>query len=192
MNLHEFIPTKDLWELLRESNKKTVMYGMGNGADKILAVCEKYGIEVCDFFASDGFVRGHSFHGKKVLSYSEITKKYGAENINVLLSFASCLPDVIENFKKINSECALFAPDVPVCGDTLFTLDFARRHKSELEQVYTLLSDEQSKIIFKNVIFYKITGKIDYLFNAVSDKDEVFSELICANTIRRYADLGAY
>jgi hypothetical protein len=62
---------KDLWQYLSESEKHIVMYGMGNGADKILKVCEAKGIEVCDFFASDGFVRGHSFHGKKVLSYAK-------------------------------------------------------------------------------------------------------------------------
>ena len=62
----------DIWQRLASTDKTVVMYGMGNGADKILAVCEKKGITVSDFFASDGFVRGHSFHGKVVLSYSEI------------------------------------------------------------------------------------------------------------------------
>ena len=38
--------TKDLWQYLKEAEKPVVMYGMGNGADKILAVCEKKGIEV--------------------------------------------------------------------------------------------------------------------------------------------------
>ena len=35
----------DLWTYLASQKEKSiVMYGMGNGADKILAVCEKYGI----------------------------------------------------------------------------------------------------------------------------------------------------
>ena len=192
MNLNNFCINADMWDTLAASDKKTVMYGMGNGADKILAVCEKYGIEVCDFFASDGFVRGHSFHGKRVLSYSEIKEKDGVQNVNVLLSFASSLPDVMANFKRINAECTLYAPDVPVCADTLFTLDFARRHKDELLQVYELLADEHSKHIFENVICYKLTGRIDHLFDAESDRDEVFSELLEAADIKTYADLGAY
>ena len=192
MILNDFCANADMWDTLAASDKKAVMYGMGNGADKILAVCDRYGIEVCDFFASDGFVRGHSFHGKRVLSYSEIKEKYGVENVNVLLSFASSLPDVISNFKRINSECSLYAPDVPVCGDTLFTLDFARKHADKLRLVYELLADEHSKRIFKNVIYYKLTGKIDYLFEAESDKDEVYSSLLRADTIKSYADLGAY
>ena len=46
MNFLENIPERDLWSYLANSEKSVVMYGMGNGADKILAVCEKYGIEV--------------------------------------------------------------------------------------------------------------------------------------------------
>ena len=72
MNFTRFSLKNDLWGYLSSTHKKIVMYGMGNGADKILAVCDTYGIEICDFFASDGFVRGHSFHGKLVLSYSDI------------------------------------------------------------------------------------------------------------------------
>ena len=101
----------DIWTYLKNTSKTVVMYGMGNGADKILSVCGSYGIEVSDFFASDGFVRGHLFHGKRVLSYSEIKEKYGKENIIVLLSFASSLPSVLENIYKIADECELYAPD---------------------------------------------------------------------------------
>ena len=56
---------EDLWSHLAATDKSIVMYGMGNGADKILSVCRERGIEVKDFFASDGFVRGHSFYGKR-------------------------------------------------------------------------------------------------------------------------------
>jgi FkbM family methyltransferase len=192
MNFTPFSIKNDLWGYLCATDKKIVMYGMGNGADKILAVCEKYGIEVCDFFASDGFVRGHSFHGKRVLSYSEVKEKYGMENIIVLLSFASSLPDVIANIKRIGEECELYAPDVPVCGNELFTLEFAKAHSEELQKVYELLEDEPSKRIYTNVIFYKLTGDIKYLFDAESDKAEVYTSLLNAQSITSYADLGAY
>ena len=72
----------DLWQHLQalsRAGRPILLYGMGNGADKILTVCDSYGIPVADFFASDGFVRGHSFHGKVVLSFSQACEKYGAE-----------------------------------------------------------------------------------------------------------------
>ncbi len=184
--------TVDLWDHLKSTEKHIVMYGMGNGADKILAVCAEYGIEISDFFASDGFVRGHSFHGKRVLSFSEAKEKYGAHNMIVLLSFASSLPDVIANIKRIAAECELYAPDVPVCADTLFTLDFARKNAALIQRAYDILADDSSKRIFQNVLYYKLSGDIKYLFSAESDKAEVYTDLLCAQSIRRYADLGAY
>ena len=192
MNFKPFDTGMDLWTYLQSTQKKIVMYGMGNGADKILSVCEKYNIEVCDFFASDGFVRGHSFHGKTVLSYSDAKSKYGADNMIVLLSFASSLDDVIENIKRISAECELYAPDVPVCADELFTLDYARKHSSELTEAYSLFADDRSKQIFENVVAYKLSGNIDFLFSAESDKDEVYKILLKAEDIQSYADLGAY
>ena len=183
---------KDLWQYLKESEKPVVMYGMGNGADKILAVCEKKGIEISDFFASDGFVRGHSFHGKKVLSYSEIKEKYGLGNFVVLLSFASSLPEVIDNIKRIASESELYAPDVPVCGANLFDMDFFVSYKTEFEKARELLADEQSKKVFDNVINYKLSGDINYLFESDSEVEETFNEILNAKDFENTADLGAY
>lgn len=183
---------RDLWQYLAESEKVKVMYGMGNGADKILNICAERGIEISDFFASDGFVRGHSFHGKVVLSYSEIKEKYGAENIIVLLSFASSLPDVISNINKIAAECELYAPDVPVFPSELFDMEFYTAHKAQLLETYDILADEESKRIFERVVEYKLTGRIDLLLEAVSDKDTVYRELLGAEHIKSCADLGAY
>ena len=129
MNFWDNLIRCDLWSYLASSEKKIVMYGMGNGADKILAVLDRFGIEVADFFASDGFVRGHSFHGKRVLSYTEVKEKYGAENLIILLSFASSLPEVLSLFERVDTECELYAPDVPVCGEALFDFEFYKAHR---------------------------------------------------------------
>ena len=182
----------DLWHYLADSSHPIVMYGMGNGADKIIAVCEKYGIEISDFFASDGFVRGHSFHGKTVISYSAMKEKYAGQDPIVLLSFASSLPDVMALFKKVGEECELYAPDVPVFGETLFTIEFFHEHREDFEAVYGLLADEESKRIYENVIKYKLSGDIRYLWESESDKAEAYREILNCNDIESYLDLGAY
>ncbi len=191
MDFFKKAPSSDLWSYLSSTNKTIVMYGMGNGADKILAVCEKFNITVRDFFASDGFVRGHQFHGKRVLSYSEVKEKYGKDNIIVLISFGSSLPDVLSLFKKVNEECEVYAPDVPVCGDNIFTLDFLNENKDKINKARALLADELSRKIFDNVLLYKLTGKIDYLFDAECNRADTF-ELLQAKSFRSFADLGAY
>lgn len=165
---------------------------MGNGADKILSVCERYGIEISDFFASDGFVRGHEFHGKRVLSYSETKEKHGADNIIVLLSFASSLPDVLENIYRVAEECELYAPDVPVYGDEIFNIEFYNNNLHSIKKARELFCDEESKRIYDNIIKYKLYGNIAYLREAENDPDESFCDILNAKAIESVADLGAY
>lgn len=181
----------DLWRYLQKTDKKIVMYGMGNGADKILAICERYHIEVCDFFASDGFVRGHFFHGKRVLSYSEACEKYGRENMIVLLSFASSLPDVLTNIYRIAEECELYAPDVPVCGETLFNYELYKDNEDKIRRTELLLADAKSVEVFSDIINYKLSGSVGWLSGNYTDFSEVYS-LLGAENFERIADLGAY
>ncbi len=182
----------DLWSYLRRTDKKILMYGMGNGADKILSICERYGIEVCDFFASDGFVRGHQFHGKRVLSYSEACEKYGRENMIVLLSFASSLPDVLANIYRIADECELYAPEVPVCGENLFNYEFFKANEQKIRQTELLLADVKSAEVFSDVINYKLSGSVSFLRDGHSDFAEVYKDILHAERFEKIADLGAY
>ena len=182
----------DLWEYLKSTNKHIVMYGMGNGADKILAVAQTKGIEIEDFFASDGFVRGHAFHGKRVLSYSETKEKYGACNMIVLLSFATSLPDVMQTILHVANECELYAPDVPVFGDTLFDAAFYAQHKSEFDAARALLADAESVRVFDHIIRYKLTGDLKFLLEIQNDPDESFGQILPCKEFCTAVDLGAY
>ncbi len=190
MSIRDIDIREDLWEYLSHTDKPILLYGMGNGADKILAVCHARGIEIADTFASDGFVRGHSFHGKTVLSYSAAKEKYG--RFVVLLSFASSLPDVLETIHRVASEQELYAPDVPVFGETLFDRAFFEAHKKELEETESRLADKQSVDTLTNVVLYKLTGKIEFLDACESDETEAFCSLLHTKTLRHYTDLGAY
>ncbi len=180
----------DIWQYLQNCGKKIVMYGMGNGADKILAICKEKNIEISDFFASDGFVRGHSFHGKRVLSYSEIKEKYS--DFIVLLSFATSLPDVLEKIDLIGTEAELLVPDVPVFGNTLFDMELCKEHSDDIERTYELFCDDESRRIYSLVINAKLTGKTEYLKQSVSDKNEVYNQILSPKEYAAYADLGAY
>jgi len=162
---------------------------MGNGADKIIDVLNRLGIEVSDFFASDGFVRGHFFHGKKVLSFSEIKEKY--EKFIILLAFGSSLSDVMAKFYDIAKSHELYAPDVPVCGGELFDLSFYSEHAEQFDRVRELLADEKSKEVFDDLISYKLSGNIAYLHHADTEKDDALTSILSGG-YTAYADLGAY
>ena len=184
--------TRDLWEYLKHTNKTIVLYGMGNGADKILSVLCECDIPVGGVFASDGFARGNLFHGMPVCTWAETKAQYGAQNVIVLLSFGTSRPEVLENILRIRAEAELYAPDVPAFGDILFTRPFFEAHKADFEAARALLSDEESRRIFDNVLSYKLTGDISYLLNAENDEDEIFETIIHPLTIKTAADLGAY
>ncbi len=181
-----------LWRHLQATDKTVVLYGMGNGGDKILAVCAERGITVSAVFASDGFVRGQSFHGMRVQTWREIREAYGAENVIVLVAFATSLPDVLENVLAIARESELYAPDVPVFGDGLFDEDFLAAHTDELLEARNLLCDAPSREVFDAVIRYKITGDIHTLLASVSDPLEALSRFVRPHELCAVADLGAY
>ena len=185
----------DLWQTLKtaaDSGRPILLYGMGNGADKILTVCEAYGIPVADFFASDGFVRGHSFHGKVVLSFSQACEKYGAENMIVLLSFASSRPEVLETIGRVAETCEMYIPDVPVCGTELFNAEFYATHLDEITAARSLFADEESRRVYDGIIEYKLTGRMDILRATESEPADAYRHILRAESFVTAADLGAY
>lgn len=180
----------DLWDHLKQCGKKIVLYGMGDGAEKIAAVLEERQITISEVMASDEFVRGHSFLDHRVKKLSEIEEEHG-DNIVILVCFGTQLPEVMEHIYEISKKHELYAPNVPVTGDDLFDLNYANTHKSELQSVYKMLADEQSKKVFENVIRYKLSGDLKYLKAVETPSAEKF-DLLNIGIEETYVDLGAY
>lgn len=186
----EFIKEKNVWDTLKDSDKPLVLYGMGLGAEKIMSELEQRGMRADDIFASDEFVRGHSFKGYKVLRYSEVCEKY--KDFNVVLCFASRIDEVIDRIAEIDSEHTVFAPDVPVAGGGLFTREYITENEEKFERAYSLLADEESKRVYKDILNFKVSGKIKYLLSSFCDKSKVYSDILNLNENEEIIDLGAY
>lgn len=180
-----------VWSVLQRETRPIVLYGMGDGADKILQQFDSLGISISAVFASDEFVRGHSFHQWKVQRLSDIIANYG-EDIVIIIAFATHRPEVIQKIFSLDETYTVAAPDVPVVGDTIFDSDFIRRHEKELEQAYRLLADEQSRAVFHDIIQYKLSGKLQYLRRCESDKNEAFKNILRPHEREHFVDLGAY
>ena len=186
----EFIREKNVWDTLKDSDKPLVLYGMGLGAEKIMSELEQRGMRADDIFASDEFVRGHSFKGYKVLRYSEVYEKY--KDFNIVLCFASHIDEVIDRIAEIDSEHTVFAPDVPVAGGGLFTREYITENEEKFEKAYSLLADEESKRVYKDILNFKVSGKIKYLLSSFCDKSKVYSDILNLNENEEIIDLGAY
>ena len=178
----------DLWEMLRVTERPILLYGMGNGADKMIARLDAMGKSVADVFASDGFVRGQSFHGKRVLTYTEASQTY--KNPIILVCFGSALPDVLDTVFHLEEKHDLYIPDMPVAGDDYFTAAFYREHYDEILKAYNLFADDASCELYANLLWYKLTGKPSFLRDGVKTGDE--RELLGYKTMKSAVDVGAY
>ena len=186
-SLPQYPVSEDMWDALANESRPIVVYGMGNGADKLIERFNEYGIIVSDFFASDGFVRGHSFHGMRVKSFSEIKETYS--DFVIVLSFASNRSEVIDMLSSIDREYDMYVPDMPVAGEEYFDRDFYNLHYEEIRETYEIFADDDSKNAYANIINYKLFGRMSYLMNAYSDKDELYDE-ISSREVITYVDAG--
>lgn len=179
-----------LWERLQNTKKPIVLYGMGDGADRILDIASQKNIKISGIFASDEFARYNNFRGYTVKKFSDITNEFG--DVCVLVAFGTHLDSVIENVNIIDLKSELYIPDLPVYGNELFDEKFLDDNYKSIEKVYNMLCDDLSKYIFVNIIKYKISGEKDYLFSAVSAPDEPYDTFFKLNDREVYLDLGAY
>ena len=188
--LPEYPVGYDLWDRLVNETRPIVVYGMGNGADKLFDRLISLGVSVSDIFASDGFVRGHSFRGMRVKSFSEIRSTYS--DFVILLSFASNRAEVVDMIADIDKEYTLYIPDMPVAGvDEYFDKDFYNSNFEKIKAAYDALADVDSRNVFASVVWYKLAGEMRYLESAWCDTDELYS-IMPKEEIRTVIDVGAY
>lgn len=180
-----------VWTRLQAEAHPIVLYGMGDGADKILDRFETLGITAAGVFASDEFVRGHSFRGFRVKKLSEIVEALG-EDIVIVIAFASQRPEVLEKMYDLDARFDVVAPDVPVVPGPVFDAAFVRAHQEELAQAYALLADEPSRRVFLDTVRFKLSGRLPYLRASETGKDEIFRSVLRPNAQEHFADLGAY
>ncbi len=181
----------DLWQYLQNADRPIVFYGTGDGGDKIKSELDRLGIPVAGVFASDGFVRKREYHGMPVLSYADAVKIFG-EDMVVLLVFGSSLPPMLERFFTLAGKHEMYVPDVPVAGGEIFNAAFYEAHREEIEEVRALLADEESRGVFDAVINYRLTGKLDYLAEHLTDEATVMETVLHPDRYRVTLDLGAY
>ena len=179
-----------MWDYLAKTEKNILIYGRGNAAEAIVSELAKRGKRPAGFFASDGFVRAKEFLGYPVTSFEEALQKFGAESI-VLLAFGSHREDVLDQIQNVAAKTEFFAPDLPVVGSGLFDKAYYTAHEPQLQAAFELLADDQSRKVFRNVVSYKLSGKIDFLQDCETSSEENWA-LLSPSADKSYVDLGAY
>ena len=179
----------DVWTTLSQADKPIVLYGMGNGADKVLDELEKRKIKAAGVMASDDFCRYQEYRGFTVQKQRDFEEQF--DDFLIALCFGSSLPDVMDHIRRVAEQHRLLIPNIPVAGENIMDDRFLARYRAEIEHAYSLLADEQSRKVFKGPLDFYYTGELQYLTMIESDKDEVFTDILRLRE-ERYLDLGAY
>lgn len=180
-----------LWEHLQTTTKPLVLYGMGNGADKIITRLEALGKKPAAIFASTEFVRGQHFHGYTVQTYQEVTRQF--TDCIILIAFASELPEVLARFQDLDCRHETYAPHVPIFPEEeTVSRPWLERYAPLLQQVYDRLADDKSRQVFAATLNYKLSGKLHYLLDCTTSRAEDLGQLFTFTKQEVYADLGAY
>ena len=178
--------TKSSWEKIKESGLPVVVYGMGNGADKVIDEFNRLEISVAGVTASDDFVRGQSFRGFTVKKLSEFEGEF-----IIAVAFASSIPEVMNHIFSLCERYRVLVPCVPVFGDGIFNREFIEKNKEKIESAYNLFEDD-SKQIFAGCVDFMFGGELETLKNITTSKEEVFENILKFSTDEIYLDLGAY
>ena len=179
----------NVWTALSESDKPIILYGMGNGADKVLDEFDKRNIKAVGVMASDDFCRYQEFRGFTVQKQRDFEEQF--DDFMIALCFGSSLPDVMEHIHHVANRHKLLIPNIPVAGENIMDDRFIKRYRQEIRQAYSLLADERSRRVFKGALDFYYTGELKYLDAIESEKDEVFKNILRLRE-ERYLDLGAY
>ncbi|MBQ6152552.1 MAG: FkbM family methyltransferase [Ruminococcus sp.] len=177
------------WDALNASELPIVLYGMGNGADKVLDELNRRNIKVSGVMASDGFVRHQSFRGFTVKSEEELIQELG--DFTVALCFASSLPDVMAYIENVGKRHEMIVPNVPVIGTDILDDVVIAENREKIQTAFSLLEDETSKKVFKGALDFFYTGRPEYLKEIETPKEEAFNDILRLKN-ERYLDLGAY
>ncbi len=179
---------QDLWQRLATSTRPLVVYGMGNGADKLFDRLHDMGRTVSAVVASDGFVRGQSFRGHRVMTLTDAHTAF--PDAILLIAFGTRLTSVLTSLEELRGAWELYVPDMPVCDGAFFDASFRQAHADALAAARRRLSDAPSRALFDALVDYKLTGEWDALMSHTTDGEDIYrligAQIGCA------VDLGAY
>ena len=179
-----------VWEKLRNSEIPVVIYGTGNGADKVIDAFEKKGITLSGVTASSGFVRERSFRGFPVKPISFFEEKF--ENFIIAVAFGSSRPEVINSIEELSRKRRVLVPVVPVIGTELFDREYLEKNEKEIEEAYSLLADEESRRVYRGYINFLFGGELEELFSITSPEAEAYEKILKIGKNETMVDIGAY
>ena len=190
-DLRNILPkNQTVWEILRHTARPIVLYGTGNGGDKLIDALARIGRTPDGVFASNGFVRNRTFHNMPVLSLADAERQFGRDMI-VLCAFGSSVPEVMDHMRWLDENYTFYMPELPLYSGDLFDHEYFITRIDEINQAYSFFADERSKTLFRDILLYRLSGKIGYLEDT-EPFNVSLSTLLATDKIHTALDGGAY
>lgn len=178
-----------LWHYLKTLTVPVLIYGMGNGAEKILSEANRYGIPIDGVFSSDDRARQVSFQGFPVSSIGYVLENY--DEAAILVGFGVYQEEVIQRILTLPERFQVFVPDVPLMDGEILTPEAVSARQNEINAARSLLEDEKSRRVFDTMLHAKLTGiPGDYLLEDTPRSENM--SLLQLGQSENYLDLGAY
>lgn len=178
-----------LWDELRALTGPILIYGMGNGAEKLLTLCRAYHISIAGIFSSDSHAREGTFQGCPVLSRSRALEQY--PDAMILLAFGTERPEEVKDLLELSAHHPMRIPDTPLLGGKILTPEDVMAQQEEIRQVSDLWADDQSRALFHSLLDAKLSGSPASLMANTSPRSELLT-LLHLSSEESYLDLGAY
>ena len=179
-----------VWEKLEKTEEPIIMYGTGNGADKVIDILEKRNITLSGVTASSDFVRNRTFRGFQVMPLRHFEEKYST--FTVIVTFGTSIPSVMDNIYSIAENHRVLVPCVPVIGTEAFDEHFSETNCKKIEYAYSLMADDFSKEIYKGYVNFLYGGEIEALKSITTPESEAFANILNLSGNETYIDIGAY
>lgn len=184
------IENLSVWEKLQKTNEPVIMYGTGNGADKVVDVLESLNIKLSGVTASSGFVRERIFRGFPVKPLEYFEELYS--HFTVIITFGTSRKEVMENIYRIAEKHRVLVPCVPVIGTEIFDRKFLETHEEEINLAYSLLADDFSRKIFEGYVNFQFGGELSVLKEIETEENEAYENILKLKSDETFVDIGAY
>lgn len=184
------IDKASVWQKLKTTTEPIIMYGTGNGADKVLDELEYIGVSVSGVTASSGFVRKRVFRGFEVMPIEYFEEVYG--EFTVIVAFGTSVPQVMDNIIALSHKHRVLVPCVPVIGTEVFDENFLFCNEEAINKAYELLADDFSKKVYEGYVNFLYGGELDALQSITTPEDEAYAKILKLKNNEVFVDIGAY
>ena len=178
-----------LWDYLKSISLPILIYGTGNGAEKLLVLCHKYHIHIDGIFTSDNHVHKKAFFGYSVMRRCDVLDRYA--HAVILLAFGTALESVLTQIQELSHQYQVLVPDLPLMGGQEITPEYITSNRELISASKQLLGDTKSKQVFDAMLTAKLTGNLNIYLQEDTSRQEDMS-ILHLGSQERFLDLGAY